>query len=78
MADLLKQTGVALYGPQWQSALSRDLGISDRHMRRLVAGEAELKAGMTMDLLRIALKRSAELEEVISLLKTNIGSAGYN
>lgn len=30
--------GQALYGPQWQSALARDLGISDRTMRRWVAG----------------------------------------
>ncbi|OHV85969.1 hypothetical protein [Ensifer sp. LCM 4579] len=69
MNDLLKRTGEALYGPQWQSALSRDLQISDRHMRRLAAGEAEMKPGMAIDLWRIALERSAELDDVIEQLK---------
>lgn len=70
MSDLLKSTGEALYGPQWQSQLARDLQMSDRHMRRLAAGDAKLTPGMAMDLWRIALERSAELEDIIDRLKT--------
>ena len=66
---LLKDTGEALYGPQWQSAIARDLGVSDRHIRRMAAGEADLKPGMAMDLWRIALERAADLDDVIERLK---------
>lgn len=66
---LLKDAGAALYGPRWQSEIARDLQMSDRHMRRLVAGEARLTSGMAMDLWRIAEERKADLEEVIERLK---------
>ena len=69
MSDLLKRTGEALYGPQWQSALARELAISDRHMRRMAAGEADLKPGMALDLWRITLERTAALEELADELK---------
>lgn len=38
--DVLSEAGAALYGPRWQSELARDLDLSDRHMRRMVAGAA--------------------------------------
>lgn len=41
MLDLLIECGRALYGPLWQSALSRDLGVSDRTMRRWLAEPAD-------------------------------------
>lgn len=69
MSDLLKRTGEALYGPQWQSAVARDLGVSDRHIRRMAAGEADLKPGMAMDLWRVALERTATLEDLAEELK---------
>jgi hypothetical protein len=31
--------GLSLYGPGWQSAMARDLGINDRTVRRWVAGQ---------------------------------------
>ena len=33
-ADLLRAAGQVLYGERWQSPLARDLGVSDRTMRR--------------------------------------------
>ncbi len=69
-SKLLKDAGEALYGPRWQSELARDLGISDRHMRRLASGTADLKPGMAMDLWRIAEERAALLDDVIARLKT--------
>jgi len=37
--DLFCRVGGALYGPRWQSELARDLGVSDRTVRRWAAGE---------------------------------------
>jgi plasmid maintenance system antidote protein VapI len=66
---LLQDTGEALYGPRWQSDLARDLDMSDRHMRRLAAGTADLTAGMAMDLLRLCTERVAMLDAVIERLR---------
>lgn len=67
--DMLRKTGEALYGSRWQSELARDLGMSDRHMRRLASGEAELTPSMAMDLWRIATERADVLDEVTDALK---------
>jgi methylphosphotriester-DNA--protein-cysteine methyltransferase len=67
--ELLRMTGEVLYGTHWKADLARDLGMSDRHMRRLASGDADLTPGMTMDLLRIAKERVVELEEAIDELR---------
>ena len=64
MHSLLIACGQALYGQQWQSALARDLGISDRTMRRWVAGAQEAPAGVAVDLLRLCVERGAQLNEI--------------
>lgn len=69
MSDLLKRTGETLYGSRWQSEIARDLGISDRHVRRLATGEEPLRPGMALDLWRIALERTATLEDLVTELK---------
>lgn len=40
--DELTQAGQALYGERWQSALARTLDVSDRTMRRWVAGSSPI------------------------------------
>lgn len=35
----LAEAGALLYGPQWQRALARDIGVSERTMRRYAAGD---------------------------------------
>lgn len=35
---LLRDAGVALYGPRWQSDLARDLDVADRTVRRWLVG----------------------------------------
>lgn len=69
MSWLLKDAGEALYGPRWQSELARDLGISDRTMRRMVAGAVDLKPGMAMDLWRLCDERRRALDGVVERLK---------
>lgn len=69
MSRLLVECGEALYGPLWQSALARDLGISDRTMRRWVAGTSEVPAGLYIDLLRITQERAQVLDELAPRLR---------
>lgn len=47
---LLHSIGNALYGPRWQSELARDLGVSDRTVRRWSAGEHQVPDGIWWDL----------------------------
>ena len=62
MSRLLADVGEALYGPQWQSALARDLGVSDRTVRRWVAGAYPMPSGVYVDLLRLTLERAQRLD----------------
>ncbi len=65
---LLRQAGEALYGPRWQSALAKALGMSDRHMRRLAAGQADVNAGMTADLASLCRERAGSLGDLAERL----------
>ncbi|HMN55601.1 MAG TPA: hypothetical protein PKE15_00005 [Ottowia sp.] len=69
MSRLLVECGEALYGPQWQSALGRDLEVSDRTMRRWVAGTSDVPAGLYVDLLRLTQERSAVLDALADRLR---------
>lgn len=73
MSRLLIETGEALYGPRWQSDLARDLGVSDRTMRRWVAGGDNPKPGVYVDLHRLVVERQALLDRVERRLK-EVGS----
>lgn len=66
--DLLRQAGEALFGPHWQSALGRELGVADRTVRRWVAGDAAMPAGVRDDLIRLLQARGAELVDVTNRL----------
>lgn len=76
MSDLLKRTGEALYGPQWQSQIARDLDISDRHVRRMTVDGQPLKAGIAHDLRKLALERITEIEAIANELNDASRSAG--
>lgn len=69
MSRLLVEAGEALYGPLWQSALARDLTISDRTMRRWVAGATQPPAGLYTDLLRLTQERAAVLDALAGRLR---------
>lgn len=76
MSRLLRDTGEALYGPRWQSELSRDLGVSDRTIRRWVAGVDDLPPGVALDLWRLCLERAQRLDELVERLKVASTPAG--
>lgn len=65
---MLVECGEALYGLQWQSALARDLRVSDRTMRRWVANTSPVPASLHIDLLRLTQERAAALDALASRL----------
>lgn len=67
-ADMLRRVGEALYGEQWQSALSRDLRVSDRTMRYWLAGRSPVPSGAVEELRSAVAQRRALLAEVAKLL----------
>lgn len=69
MSRLLVECGEALYGPRWQSELARDLQVSDRTMRRWVAGTTDVPAGLYLDLLRLTQERAAVLDALAPRLR---------
>lgn len=66
---LLARCGEALYGPRWQSELARDLGVTDRTMRRWAAGDQPIPAGLNIDLLRVTMERAQVLDDLAPDLK---------
>lgn len=69
MSRILVECGEAMYGPQWQSALARDLDVSDRTMRRWIAGTTDVPAGLYVDLLRLTQERAAVLDSLAARLR---------
>lgn len=69
MSRLLVEAGEALYGARWQSELARDLGVSDRTVRRWVAGTSEVPSGLYLDLLRLTQERAGVLEALSDRLR---------
>lgn len=69
MSRLLLDCGEALYGSLWQCALARDLGVSDRTMRRWATGAYDLPTGVYTDLLRLTQERAATLDGLAGRLR---------
>lgn len=68
---LLKDAGMALYGPRWQSDLARDLDVSDRTVRRWAVGAIDAPAGVYIDLLCLVTERQDDLGAIAERLKTS-------
>ncbi len=68
-SKLLRDAGEALYGPRWQSDLARDLHVSDRTVRRWIAGRAGMPAGIALDLLRLCDERAQALSDLRGRLR---------
>lgn len=49
-SDLLRRIGEALYGSRWQSELARAIAVSDRELRRWLAGTVPMPGGVWTDL----------------------------
>jgi hypothetical protein len=64
--ELLRQIGEALYGDRWQTAMSRDLNVVDRTVRRWVAGADTPRPGVAAELRELLRARGQGLREQIS------------
>lgn len=65
MSRLIVECGEALYGPRWQRALARSLGVSDRTVRRWAAGTHPVPAGVQGDVQMLVGKRIALLLKLL-------------
>ncbi len=65
---LLHEVGAALWGPRWQSEMAEALGVSDRTVRRWVAGDP-IPSGIWADLSRLMQKRAAKLVDLTARAK---------
>jgi hypothetical protein len=48
--ELFEQIGEALYGEEWRTPLSRDLGVSYLNVRRWAAGDKAIPPGVEAEL----------------------------
>ena len=69
MSRLLAEVGEALYGPQFQTQLARDIGCNPRTVQRWLAGANDPPAGIWMDLLRVTQERAMTLDALTDRLK---------
>lgn len=69
MSRLLSEVGEALYGPRWQTDISRDLGVTDRTIRRWEAGTSDVPDGVYLDLLRLTMERAQVLDGLADRLR---------
>lgn len=67
--NLLTEIGEALYGPRWQTDLSRDLGISDRTMRRWAAGDGEPSRGVWNEIQALLKTKSFDLRALAAKIE---------
>ena len=66
---LLREAGESLYGARWQSELSRDLDVSDRTLRRWLAGVNDVPETLRAELRALAQSRRKALDGVIARLR---------
>lgn len=58
----LREVGEALFGPTWQTAMAAELGIADRTLRRMLAGDSPVPDGIWCDIGALCRKRGAALD----------------
>jgi len=61
VSALLREAGEALYGPRWQSDIARDLGVSDRTVRRWDAGQNAIPPGVWANIRALLKERGRAL-----------------
>jgi hypothetical protein len=60
----LSKKGRALHGERWQTALAQDLGVTDRTMRRWLAGHSPIPDRVEAQLQGLLARRMGELRGV--------------
>ena len=65
--SVLRAAGEALYGGQWRSPLSRDLGVTDRTVRNWIVGQHGEPSDLPSRLVSLLRARADRLSHVIAL-----------
>ena len=73
MENMLKTVGVSLYGERWQSDIAKDLGVSDRTVRRWISEPGKMPKSVYVDLSMILKNRIYKIKSVQKNLKAFIG-----
>ncbi len=73
-ADDLRKAGRTLFGPRWQSDLSRELDVTERTVRRWVAGQAP-PPGVGPELCALVKRRRAALARAGDRLREDLDGA---
>lgn len=58
--EVLRRSGELLYGPRWQTDLARDLGVTNRSLRRWIA-HGDIPDTIVPELLRLLRRRQARI-----------------
>jgi hypothetical protein len=61
---LLREAGVALYGPRWQTDMARDLDVADRTIRRWANGQNPMPNGLRAEIHALLTTRRMALTAV--------------
>lgn len=62
----ISQCGIALYGEYWVGALSQELGVSDRSLRRWVNGTVPIPDGVWRDIHALMVEKRTLLDAAIA------------
>lgn len=66
---VLRSAGLALYGNNWQSPLARALGVSDRTMRRWIAGNNDMPKTFWLKIEQLLDSRLATIPAVCAAIR---------
>jgi DNA-binding XRE family transcriptional regulator len=73
--NLITRTGKALFGDNWQAQMSREIGVHKQTVQDWRQGKQNPRPGVYVDLMRIAVERQAELDDIVEELK-RLGRGG--
>ncbi len=72
--DKLMQAAFIVYGKNWQSPISRDLGITDRTIRNFISGKSRTPENMSSRLLQSLEQKKSEIQNAIDLVNSDMMS----
>ncbi|MDO5648836.1 hypothetical protein [Paracoccus sp. (in: a-proteobacteria)] len=67
--DILAVAGVAIHGVQWQRALAADLGVNERTLRRWVARDVDVPAGVWREIIALLEKQREKITDAAALIE---------
>ena len=71
--SIIIRIGVALWGDRWQAAMADALGVHKDTVQDWRQGRTSPRPGVYIDLLRIAVERQVELDDLIEEFKRHSG-----